>query len=237
MNSQQFSLRLLEARKITKVFGQGDSQVQVLKGIDFQVDSGQACVIVGASGSGKTTFLHILGGIEPPTSGQVLFNGVSWTDLSESEKARIRSTDFGFIFQYPYIIPELKVWENVALALRIQGWGFEVTRERALEWLERVGLKSKAEAWPTQLSGGQLQRVCLARALIHRPKVILADEPTGSLDSSTALQIQDLLFEYQKELGLALVVVTHDLNFAKRFQILWRLQDGLWEKVGTFHEG
>lgn len=219
---------LAKMQGVIKEFPMGESQVCVLKGLDFQIVSGEAVSVTGASGSGKSTFLHILGGLDEATSGEVCYQGQQWGALDEESKAELRNKEIGFIFQLHHVLHEFSAIENVMLPCRIAGLSVRESAARAEQVLTRVGLKERLRHLPSQLSGGELQRVSIARALVQQPKLLLADEPTGSLDSSTSIGIQDLLFDLQNELKMALVVVTHDLQFASRFARCLRISDGQW---------
>lgn len=220
---------LLEAREIHKSFDQGISKLEILKGLDLRVYEGDSIAILGASGSGKSTFLQILGTLDSPSSGEINFRGQVMSQKKDIELSLFRNSEMGFVFQFHHLIMELTALENVMLPLQIKGEPPKHARKKALEWLDRVGMGERSEHTPSELSGGELQRVAIARALINRPRVILADEPTGNLDSENALLIQNLFFDLQKTCNLAMVVVTHDLNFAGRFPRVCRLKDGRWE--------
>ncbi|MGB0645302.1 MAG: ABC transporter ATP-binding protein, partial [Akkermansiaceae bacterium] len=186
--------------------------VEVLKGLDFSVKEGAAAAVVGPSGSGKTTLLNVLGALLPPTSGSVEIGGQDIARLKEKEADRFRNQELGFVFQQHHLLPQLTVMENVLTPRLAGGWeeSEEETRKRATELLERVGLSHRVNHRPGKLSGGEKQRTAVARALINRPRVVLADEPTGALDNAIGNKIADLLLEIQKECGVTLVVVTHD---------------------------
>jgi lipoprotein-releasing system ATP-binding protein len=219
---------LAELRSVYKTFEMGETQVEVLKGLNFQIQLSEAVSVTGASGSGKSTFLHILGGLDDASSGQVFFDGELWSQLDEEKKAKRRNHDIGFIFQLHHVIHEFTALENVMLPCRIAGDSYSEAQAKAEQALMRVGLGARLTHLPSQLSGGELQRVSIARALVQKPKLLLADEPTGSLDSKSAQSIQDLLFELQSELKMSLVVVTHDLKFASQFARCLRISDGQW---------
>ena len=219
---------LAEMKKVTKTYKIGETEILVLKGLDFHIQPGEAVSITGASGSGKSTFLHILGGLDEASTGEVFYKGENWSYLSEDEKAKRRNFEMGFIFQLHHVLHEFTALENVMLPCRIAGLSRKESQEHACQALERVGLGSRLHHLPSQLSGGELQRVSLARAIVRRPKLLLADEPTGSLDSKTSSSIQDLLFDLQSEYKMGLVVVTHDLGFASRFARCLRISDGQW---------
>lgn len=201
--------------------------VEVLKGLNFSVADGAAATVVGPSGSGKTTLLNVLGALLPPTSGEVTIGGEDVAKLNEKEAARFRNQKLGFIFQQHNLLPQLTVMENVLTPRLAGGWSEseEETRKRATELLERVGLSHRLNHRPGELSGGEKQRTAVARALINQPQVILADEPTGALDGETGSKVADLLLEIQKENGVTLVVVTHDLQLAERIGGVFDLGD------------
>ncbi|MCX8239701.1 MAG: ABC transporter ATP-binding protein [Akkermansiaceae bacterium] len=192
--------------------------VEVLKGLDFSVKEGAAAAVVGPSGSGKTTLLNILGALLPPTNGSVMIGDADIAKFSEKEAARFRNRELGFVFQQHHLLPQLTVMENVLTPRLAGGWeeSEHETRERAATLLKRVGLGHRLDHRPGELSGGEKQRTAVARALINQPRVVLADEPTGALDGETGSKVTDLLLEIQKEDGVTLVVVTHDLDLAER---------------------
>jgi len=219
---------LAEMRHVTKTFKMGGSEFEVLKRLSFQLLPGEAVSVTGASGSGKSTFLHILGGLDEASHGEVLYFDQSWSNLTEDQKAYQRNFDMGFIFQLHHVLHEFTALENVMLPCRIAGFSREDASQVAEQALKRVGLQFRLNHLPSQLSGGELQRVSIARAIVRKPKLLLADEPTGSLDSKTSLGIQELLFDLHSELKMGLVVVTHDLTFASRFARCLRISDGQW---------
>ena len=192
--------------------------VEVLKRLDFSVEEGAATAVVGPSGSGKTTLLTVLGALLPPTSGSVEIGGQDIAIFNEKEAARFRNQELGFVFQQHHLLPQLTVMENVLTPRLAGGWqeSEEETRKRATELLARVSLNHRVNHRPGELSGGEKQRTAVARALINQPRVVLADEPTGALDGETGSKVADLLLEIQKEDGVTLVVVTHDLDLARR---------------------
>jgi len=201
--------------------------VEVLRGIHFQLDVGEAVAIVGPSGSGKSTLLNILGALDRPTQGRALFDGRDLAALTESELAAIRNRQIGFVFQLHHLLPQCTVLENVLIPTLARQPADPAAAERAVKLLERVGLQHRLEHRPGQLSGGECQRVAVARALINQPKLLLADEPTGALDHANAASLGQLLIELNKEQGIALVVVTHSLELAKRLPRVMELRDGV----------
>jgi len=200
--------------------------VQVLQGIDVEVFAGESVAIVGASGSGKSTMLNMLGGLDTPSAGKVLIAGQDIQRLSEREKGRLRNQKMGFVYQFHHLLPEFTALENAAMPLLIGKASVKEARAQAQSVLEAVGLGHRLRHKPSELSGGERQRVAIARALVTQPRVILADEPTGNLDETTAAQIQDVLLSLTEEWNLALIVVTHDVSFARRCERQLSLHNG-----------
>ncbi|MCX7978370.1 MAG: ABC transporter ATP-binding protein [Bdellovibrionaceae bacterium] len=219
---------ILEAENIEKSYMVGGQPLPVLRGISLQVRRGEAVGIVGASGAGKSTLLHILGGIDLPDRGIVRFEGRSLSAMSDEELAKFRNENLGFVFQFHHLMAELSALENVSLPLRIAGMRKSEAEEKAASVLQRVEMSHRLHHYPSELSGGELQRVAIARALARSPKLLLVDEPTGNLDSANSQKIQDLFFRLHDELGVTLVVVTHDPAFAARFPRVLRMKDGGW---------
>jgi len=215
---------MLKAVKIEKSYG----QLRILKGLDFEVLSGEAVCILGASGAGKSTFLHILGTLDRPTRGHVIFDGEDLFRKSDNDLSGFRSQRLGFVFQFHHLLSEFTALENVMMPGRIAGLAVTDCRHRAQGLLEYLGLGPRLTHYPSELSGGEQQRVAIARALFHKPTLLLADEPTGNLDSENSLKIQDLFFQLKEEMGLTLIVVTHDTRFASRFPRSVRMADGQW---------
>ena len=208
---------VIEARGVTKSYAGGDGgTVDVLSGADLAVHRGEMVAIVGASGSGKSTFLHVLGALERPTSGTVLLAGTPVTSLSDDELAALRNRTVGFVFQFHHLLREFSALENVMFPLRIAGKSAGEARERAEALLERVGMSSRRHHRPAELSGGEQQRAAVARALAAGPAVLLADEPSGNLDQDNATRLHDLFGTLARDMGLGLVVVTHNLSLAAR---------------------
>ena len=216
---------LLELTNVSKSYVA--PPVEVLRGINFQLDTGEAVAIVGPSGSGKSTLLNILGALDRPTQGRALFDGRDLAALTEPELATIRNRQIGFVFQLHHLLPQCTVLENVLIPTLARKPADPVAAERAVKLLERVGLQHRLEHRPGQLSGGECQRVAVARALINQPKLLLADEPTGALDHANAASLGQLLIELNKEQGVALVVVTHSTELAKRLPRVMELRDGV----------
>ena len=216
---------MLEARQLTKEYQSGDHRIAVLRDVSFSIPSGAFVAIVGPSGSGKTTLLGLLAGLDVPTSGSVFMDGEDLGRLSEDRRAQLRGAKVGFVFQSFQLIPTLTALENVQVPLELRG--DEGAPARARELLARVGLGDRAHHFPNQLSGGEQQRVAIARAFSNSPRLLFADEPTGNLDSETGAHIVELLETLNRESGTTIVLVTHDLNLARRAQRIIRLADGV----------
>ncbi len=222
---------IIEASKVTKYYGGDDAcRVEVLKGIDFEVRRGEFVAIMGPSGSGKTTLLDVLGALLKPTSGRVLIDEEGLSGLTDTELARIRGKKIGFIFQTYNLIPSLTAQENVELGLRINGRTKSESRNRAVDLLKMVGLEERLHHKPSQLSGGEQQRVAICRALANNPIIILGDEPTGNLDSRTGFMILELLKKLSKTEGYTIVVVTHDHRIGKYADRIVHMMDGRIKK-------
>jgi putative ABC transport system ATP-binding protein len=218
---------ILEARALTKTIDTGTHRVEILRGIDLAVPAGQFVAIMGASGSGKSTLLGLLAGLDSPTSGSVVLDGVDITQLKEDELALLRGRKIGFVFQSYQLIPTLTAEENVLLPFELAGGDVAQGTARARELLREVGLGDRLDHYPVQLSGGEQQRVALARAFMGRPPLLMADEPTGNLDSKTGALVLDLLLRLNRREGTTLVMVTHDVTLAARADRIVTLQDGL----------
>jgi putative ABC transport system ATP-binding protein len=216
----------VETRGLTRIFSSGPTRVEALRGIDLSIRSGEFVAIMGPSGSGKSTLLHLLCGLDQPTTGQVLFEGQDLARLDDQQLTLLRRRRLGIVFQAFNLIEVLSVLENVALPLLVDGLSEDVAHARAREVLQMVELQQRADFLPGQLSGGEQQRVAIARALVARPVLVLADEPTGNLDSTTGDQILDLLRRLVDEQGQTLLLVTHNARQAARADRLLRLRDG-----------
>jgi lipoprotein-releasing system ATP-binding protein len=220
---------LLELKNVTKRFAalEGGNPLVVLDGVDLAVDQGESISIVGPSGSGKSTLLNIIGALDLPSSGEVLLDGQNISQLSDIDLAKVRNRQIGFIFQQHHLLPQCTVLENVLIPTLVGGNGATVNDvdQRARELLKRVGLEGRLDHRPGQLSGGESQRVAVVRSLINRPQLLLADEPTGALDHKTAEELSNLLVELNREENVALVVVTHWPELAKRMSSVYELQD------------
>lgn len=212
---------MIDIRNITKFYGSGESRFQVLKGISLQIEDGDLVVILGASGSGKSTFLNIISGLERPDDGSIFYDGKEITALSESALTAFRRENIGFIFQQYYLLPNLSVDKNVRMGADLAG------NKDYQEMIGAVGLGEKLHKYPSELSGGEQQRVSVARALAKKPKVLFLDEPTGALDEQTGRQVLDYISRLQKEYGFTAVMVTHNQNIAEMAEVVVRMKSGI----------
>ena len=218
---------LLEAREVHKSYWMGEKEIHVLRGASFSLRAGEMASLVGPSGVGKSTFLHVIGTLDPPTAGSVFFEGRNAAAMGEQELAAFRNRSVGFVFQFHYLLPEFTALENAAMPGLINRLSQKEAGDQAREMLEIVGLGHRLDHRPGELSGGEQQRVALARALVLKPRLLLADEPTGNLDEATGEGIHQLLSELNQRLGIAAIVVTHNPRLAERMPRRLRLQDGL----------
>ena len=216
----------LVAEGLHKSFGFGGEEIHVLRGLDLELREGERLAIVGESGVGKSTLLHILGTLDRPTRGQVSYRETDLSKLNEAALAEFRNREIGFVFQFHYLLPDFDALENVMLPPLIQGWEWEKAREEAMKLLETVGLKERVTHRPGKLSGGEQQRVAVARSIILGPRLLLADEPTGDLDPHIGEEIQNLLFRLNEERGVAFIVATHNRQFAARVGRQMELREG-----------
>ena len=217
---------VLVCRSIVRQFREGDSMLEVLSGVDLTVRESERLAIIGTSGSGKTTLLQIMGGLDDPTSGEVLVNGQSIANIDEKDKSALRNQFIGFVYQFHHLLPEFSAQENVAMPLLIRRLRKDDAMQQAAELLSRVGLGERLDHKPGELSGGERQRAAVARALITRPKLVLADEPTGNLDAGNGQHVLKLMLELNRELNTSLVIVTHDHGIAGQMDRVLVLEDG-----------
>ncbi|CAN5389872.1 ABC transporter ATP-binding protein [soil metagenome] len=217
---------VLEARDIRKSYGHGANRFDALKGVSLRVEAGESVAIVGKSGSGKSTLMHLLALLDDPDAGELLVEGTDAKKLKDKELNRLRNQDFGFVFQQFFLTPNSSVLDNVVLPLKIAGVGAKERKARGMAALEQLELADKAKNKAINLSGGQKQRAVIARALVNNPKVIFADEPTGNLDTATGAVVEDILFNLNKEHGITLIVVTHDVELAARCDRQIFMRDG-----------
>ncbi len=231
----------IELSNIHKSYFNKDAQLEqeVLKGISLKIEQGEALAIIGPSGSGKSTLLNLLGTLDKPTSGSISFDGKELVDINDKDLALFRNQKIGFVFQSHHLLPQLNVLENILLPSIAYGdkKSRKEAEKRAIEWLEELGLSNKVHQFPSNLSGGECQRVAVIRALINQPVLILADEPTGSLDSESADIVGDLLLKLSKEQGAALVLVTHSREIAQKLGEVYELKGGVLNGLGKTDDG
>ena len=217
---------LLQAENLSKSFLEGGKEISILRGLDLELKEGERLAIVGESGVGKSTLLHILGTLDRPTGGKVVYRGKELLRLRPDELAKLRNEEIGFVFQFHYLLPDFNALENVMLPALIQRWPWDKARSQAMQLLEAVGLKDRTGHRPGKLSGGEQQRVAIARSIILEPPLLLADEPTGDLDPRTGGEVQDLMLRFNEERNVALVVATHNREFAARIGRKMELREG-----------
>lgn len=220
-------MAVIEAKNIKKSYGKNETKFDALKGVDLKVEKGESVAIIGKSGSGKSTFMHILALLDQPTSGDIYLNGKNVTSIRKKVLNKTRNEEFGFVFQQFFMNAKDTVLNNVLLPLKIGGISGSKRKKMALDALKAVGLEDKVQNKANNLSGGQKQRVCIARASVNNPQIIFADEPTGNLDSATGKKIEELLFDLNKNKGITLIIVTHDPDLAARCDRQVHVRDGL----------
>jgi lipoprotein-releasing system ATP-binding protein len=219
---------LLRLNQVSKFYRQESQKIEVLRGLDLEIFAGDQVAIVGPSGAGKSTLLHIMGTLDTPSSGEVRFLGQDLFSQSEKERSQFRAETIGFVFQFHHLFGEFSLLENVLMPASLSGKKTKEVLLRAENLISRVGLAHRLTHFPSELSGGELQRAAIARAFLLRPALILADEPTGNLDLQNSLNIQEIFFQMAQEEKATLIVVTHDLGFAKKFKRVLKLVDGQW---------
>lgn len=224
--NNQFMNKLISVENLARTYEDGANKVTVLENLTLAVTYGEQLAIVGASGSGKSTLLHLIGGLDTPSSGEVMIDGQNIHKLSAKAQGGFRNQNIGFVYQFHHLLPEFTAVENVAMPLIIRGDKRDDAYQQAEKLIDRVGLVNRKEHKPSELSGGERQRIAFARALVNKPKLVLADEPTGNLDHSTALRVYDLMCEINKEMGTTFITVTHDLELANKMQRQLKLEDG-----------
>lgn len=226
MSIQYRKKALLEAKNLHHSFVEGETITKVLKGVSLEIRAGETTAISGPSGCGKSTLLYLLGLLDRPDTGEIFLHGKEVSQTDDSTRTNLRNHSIGFVFQFHFLIKELSVIENVALPIRKAGISKEIAKSRALTALTRLGMESKANRFANKLSGGEQQRVAIARAIAMKPELILADEPTGNLDTENSVMISDILFKYVKEEGSSLIMVTHDPKLANKAKRKIRIKDG-----------
>ncbi len=217
---------VLNAERIDKVYKQGGEELSVLRGLDLRIEVAEQIAIIGSSGCGKSTLLHMLAGLDTPDRGELTIDGHNINRMSPADRGFLRADMLGFVYQFHHLLAEFTAVENVAMPLLIARQSTRKAREAAIDLLRKVGLGDRLHHKPSELSGGERQRAAIARALINRPKLVMADEPTGNLDEETAAYVYDLMLELNRELGTAFIIVTHDTRLAARMRTIYRLSGG-----------
>ena len=228
---------ILNAKGIEKRFAQGDASIEVLGGVDLSLAAGERVAIVGRSGTGKSSLLHVLAGLDDVNQGQIFVAGEPMVAASNDARTALRRKYMGFVYQQHHLLPEFSALENVALPLRLNGLSQTIAEQQSRELLDRIGLGARVEHLPGELSGGERQRVAVARALIHQPKLVMADEPTGNLDTTSAAELMALMVELSESSGVAFLVVTHDPSMLHQFDRLLTLVDGKLQAVSADDDG
>ena len=222
----------LRIERLVKTYPSGDATLTILKDLDLEVSRGQKVAITGSSGCGKTTLLHLIGGMDQPDSGRILFGEQDLTQIEPSALALYRNREVGFVFQFHHLLPEFNAVENAMMPLLLRRQGASSARARASQLLSQLGLRDRLHHRPGELSGGEQQRVALARSLIGQPRLLLADEPTGNLDATTSQEIHELLMQVHNDFGLTSVIVTHDPRLSGLCDQVWKLEFGKLEQIG-----
>lgn len=226
-------MSLIEIKNLNKTFKMGEEEIKAIDNVNFKIEKGEFVAIVGPSGSGKSTLMNILGLLDVADTGEYILDGENVERLSDNKLAEIRNKKIGFIFQHFNLLPKMNAAENVQVTLMYQGMGTKESKDLSYKLLERVGLKGREKHLPSQLSGGQQQRVAIARALVNNPEIILADEPTGALDSKTSTEIMEML-KLLNENGQTIILITHDINVAKKAKKIVKIADGKLYEKGDF---
>lgn len=228
---------ILNAKGIEKRFAQGDASIEVLGGVDLSLAAGERVAIVGRSGTGKSSLLHVLAGLDDVNQGQIFVAGEPMAAASNDARTALRRKYMGFVYQQHHLLPEFSALENVALPLRLNGLSQTIAEQQSRELLDRIGLGARVQHLPGELSGGERQRVAVARALIHQPKLVMADEPTGNLDTTSAAELMALMVELSESSGVAFLVVTHDPSMLHQFDRVLTLVDGKLQAVSADDDG